>query len=242
MSLRGLGIIVNADKTEGHFLRQYLSKRPKGVILDIGGNVGHYSMTVKEIAPDSTIYSFEPHPKTFLQLSKAAAALGFEALPYACGNENGKVKFYDYDKGEGQGTEHASLFKEVIEGVHHKASVEFEVDIIRLDDFITQKSITKIDLLKIDTEGNEMAVLKGAETALKSGKIEAIQIEFNEMNVVSRVFLKDFIDYLADYNFYRLLQDGYIPIKPYFAGYHEIFAWQNIIAVRKDSMFMTNLS
>lgn len=238
LSIRGLGIMTDASKAEHHFLKDYLLKGKKNkVVFDVGGNIGGYALDIKQIAPDAQVYSFEPNPKTFKIISEKAKQNNFQVFQYALGNMQGKVKFYDYEgTGEG-GTEHASLYKEVIEGVHHKQSIEFEVDITTVDAFAKEHGISTIDLLKIDTEGNEMEVLLGATQMLRNGQIEVIQFEFNEMNVVSRTFLKDFMKFLPEYNFYRLLKDGYIALDKYFAGYHEIFAWQNIIAVKKTSSF-----
>ena len=77
-----------------------------------------------------------------------------------------------------------------------------------------------------------MKVLEGARELILGKMINIIAFEFNEMNVISRVFLKDFFNILPEYNFFRLLQDGYISLS--YSSLNEIFAYQNIIAVRKD--------
>ena len=232
-SLRGLGIVVNSNRTEGYFLKHLLSNPGKKVILDIGGNVGNYAAEIMQLSKDVELYSFEPMPSNFKHLEEKAAKYHFKAYQLACGSMNGKIKIYDY---AGEGSEHASLLKEVIESVHHKKSIEYEVGITTLDSFVKENNISKIDLLKIDTEGYEMEVLKGVIETIKANNVDIIQFEFNEMNVISRVFLKDFIDFLPDYKIYRMLQDGYLRIDDkYFAGYHEIFAFQNLIAVNKNT-------
>jgi hypothetical protein len=107
---------------------------------------------------------------------------------------------------------------------------EHKVRVVSLDEFVSQYPIDKIVLLKIDTEGHEFEVLKGAKKLLKSGKIEMIQLEFNEMNVISRVFFKDIWDLMPNYDFYRMLPDGLVRIESYSPIFCEIFAYQNIIA------------
>ena len=62
-----------------------------------------------------------------------------------------------------------------------------------------------------------------------------IQFEFNEMNVASRVFFRDFWLMLPNYEFYRLMVDGMIRIDKYDPIYCEIFAFQNIVAFRRKS-------
>ena len=58
---------------------------------------------------------------------------------------------------------------------------------------IDDLKLERLNLLKIDAEGNEYKILLGAKQALQANIIDVIQFEFNEMNVISRVFMKDFL-------------------------------------------------
>ena len=97
-----------------------------------------------------------------------------------------------------------------------------------------KEKIDRISLLKIDTEGTEYDVLMGGKETLKQGKIDIIQFEFNEMNVYSRTFMKDFVEILPKYEFFRLMPYGLYPMGEYRPSTWEIFAFQNIAAIRKD--------
>jgi len=123
--------------------------------------------------------------------------------------------------------------KEVIEEIHKSETIKTEINITTIDDFVKEYNIKEIALLKIDTEGNELSVLQGAVNSLKESIINVIQIEFNEMNIISHTFLRDFIKILPNYKFYRLLPTELLEIKDYTPVYHEIFAFQNIIAFRQ---------
>jgi hypothetical protein len=136
-----------------------------------------------------------------------------------------------YDYAESEGTEHASLHAGVIEQLHKGTSDGRVVDVIDLDTFATEHDIPLIHLLKIDTEGHELEVLKGSLKLLRENRIRAIQFEFNEMNVASRVFAKDFYDLLPNYRFYRMLRDGLVPLGCYSPLWCELFAFQNIVAL-----------
>ena len=114
-----------------------------------------------------------------------------------------------------------------------KLEVTREVTILHYVKF-EEYDISRINLLKIDTEGNELKVLAGGKKTLSANKIDIIQIEFNEMNVVSRTFMRDFVQLLSSYNMYRLLPKSFLPIKYQRPVKHEIFAFQNIIAIRKE--------
>ena len=88
--------------------------------------------------------------------------------------------------------------------------------------------------MKIDTEGNELEVIRGCAKSIALGKIKIIHFEFNEMNIAARVFFKDFWDILSEYDFYRLLPNGMMRIKKYDPLFCEIFAYQNIVAIYKN--------
>lgn len=234
-SLRGLGILnyKSCKETgEDYFLRNFLKKIENPIVLDVGGNIGRYAMKVKQITHRAVIYSFEPNPETFEKLSESAKKYGFKAYNFGCSDDNSKLWLYDYAARDA--TSHASLYKEVIENIHKVKSKNILVDLIKLDDFVLEHNIEEVDLLKIDTEGNELKVLKGFEKFITLKKIKVIQFEFNEMNVISRVFFRDFYEMLDGYEFYRMLPSGIVPLKDYNPLFCEIFAFQNIIAARKD--------
>jgi hypothetical protein len=140
-----------------------------------------------------------------------------------------------YDTANGISSPFASLYKSVVESVHHTGANEFKVSVIRLDDFYASKlKGKKIDLLKIDVEGYEMNVMKGAKKLIKSNKVKLIQFEFNIMNRHSRTFFLDFEALLSDYDLYRLLPHGLLQITSDSLLHSEIFLYQNILAMRKS--------
>lgn len=234
MSLRGMGVLNyenNSQSGENHFLQHELDHIDDGVVLDVGANIGGYCSEIRGLHKNCTIYAFEPHPKTYDQLARNTKNLNITTLNLGVGASEGALILYDYASNDG--SQHASLYKGVIEQIHKSQAIEHQVKVITIDGFIAGKSIKKVILLKIDTEGHEYEVLKGAELSIKSGVIEIIHLEFNEMNVVSRVFFKDIWDFLPNYDLYRMLPDGLVPIKNYNSVFCEIFAYQNIVAKLK---------
>lgn len=235
MSLRGMGVLnFETGKISGEefFIKAHLSEIHDYVIFDVGANVGSYSKLLRSINPKAQIYAFEPHPVTFKELYKNTNALNIRTNNVAVGASIGKLKLYDY--ADNDGSSHASLYKAVIEDIHKAKSTEYEIDVITLDNFIKENNIDRVSLLKIDTEGHELEVLKGFEVFIREGKVNLIHFEFNEMNVVSRVFFKDFWDFLPEYDLYRMLPNGLVPIKNYNPVFCEVFAYQNIVAILKD--------
>lgn len=235
-SLSGLGVLNYEDDEvsgESEFLKQYLKGRVSGVVFDVGANVGNYSKLVLQVSPQVTLYAFEPHPKTFAMLKKSSHQFNFLPVNAAAGEVEGVLSLYDYEANDGSA--HASLYQDVIENIHKARSTEYKVQVLSLGNFAKTMNIEKIDLLKIDTEGNELNVLKGIIEYIESGKIGAIHFEFNEMNVSSRTYFRDFWNLLPNYDFYRLLPNGMARIEKYSPVFCEIFAYQNIVAILKRS-------
>lgn len=236
LGLRGLGILNHHNRKmsgELTFLRQYLKGKDDPVIFDVGANVGGYSKDIVVSNPAATVFAFEPHPLTFARLVvNVKGQRNILPLNYAVGDRAGRQILYDR-RSEG-GTAHASIFREVIEDIHKSQSSGYEVNVITLDEFIEKKGLARVDLLKIDTEGYELNVLKGGVKAIRSGIFKAIQFEFNEMNVLSRVFFKDFIEVLPQYQFYRMLPRELQRIDRYSPARCELFAFQNIVAILRE--------
>lgn len=234
LSLRGLGILNHKSgklSGEDFFLSSHFANVSAGVVLDVGANIGDYSARLNELNPNLEIYCFEPHPRTYQKLLSAAGPKKIKSFNLGVGRIEGTLKLYDY--ADNDGSSHASLYREVIEVIHHGEATEHEVQIVTLDRFATERQIDRILLLKIDTEGHELDILKGFESYIRGNKVDFIHFEFNEMNVVSRVFFRDFWEFLPNYDFYRMVQDGLIPITIYHPVYCEIFAYQNIVAILK---------
>ena len=106
--------------------------------------------------------------------------------------------------------------------------------VITLSSFFAANNIYEVKLLKIDVEGHELPVLKGLGSHLSNGSVKAIHFEFNEMNVFSRAFFRDFVQLLSSYDLYRLLPNDMLPLKNYKPYLLEIFAYQNIVAIYKN--------
>lgn len=232
-SLGGMGMLnYESDRASGEqwLLTRHLKGKLNGVVLDVGANVGDYSAMVMRFHSQARIYAFEPHPNTFARLQDRFQSTSCTPIQAAVGDTSGSVTLYDYNV---NGSSHASLYPEVIERLHRASSVGHEVLMLTLDDFVRDSGIDRIQLLKIDVEGNELKVLQGLANYLAAGKVAIIHFEFNEMNVLSRVFFHDFWKLLSNYELYRLLPAGMVRIERYSPVFCEVFAYQNIVAFLK---------
>jgi FkbM family methyltransferase len=152
---------------------------------------------------------------------------------YNLGIGASEASLYLYDYADKDGSPHASLYKDVIEQIHKGQAIAHEVRIISLDAFVIKHNIKRVGLLKIDTEGHELEVLRGFEQCIRDNKVDLIHFEFNEMNIASRIFFKDLWEFLPNYDLFRMLPDGLVPIRNYSPVFCEIYAYQNIVAKLK---------
>lgn len=234
-ALSAFGVLnfANAQESgEARFLDLFGRGVRVPVVFDVGANVGDYTREVLTRCPLAHVLAFEPHPRTFLRLAGFLDHPQVTALNLALGDRTCEIDIFDYR--DRDGTCHASPYREVIETLHHAPAVAHRVRATTVAQVCEDYDVRHIDLLKIDTEGYEYAVLKGAEPMIRDGRIDVIHFEFNEMNVISRRFFKDFWDFLPEYDFFRLLPDDVLPLKRYVPSHCEIFAFQNIVCTRKD--------
>lgn len=239
LAVRGMGVgNPNSDLIDSSEERFLKSLRVLGAItvFDVGGHVGEFATRLAEVCPDAIIWSFEPHPGSFAELAKTAKTSRFKPLQMGLSDARGRRRLHDHpDTGSDQpGSVHASFHAEVFADVHHTKSVDQEVEVGTVDDLLESEGINNLTLLKIDTEGHELAVLRGARQAIEDGRIDLVQFEFNEMNVVSRVFMRDFYDALPGFLFYRMVVDGLVATGDYQPRTHELFIWHNVVAIRGD--------
>lgn len=237
LALRGMGILNYEDDEvsgERNFLRGYLGSRTNSVVIDVGANRGKYASLVVDLQPTAVVYAIEPHPVSFGRLVKEKKGKNVKVFNLACDSASGSIVIHDY--ADDSGSEHATLYGEALSDNGAGKTASHTVRAVTLDEFIRENSIGEIDLLKIDVEGNEFNVLKGCMETIGKKMIKAIHFEFNEMNIYSRTFLKDFVSALPDYIFFRLLPSGMVQIRDYRPVLHEIFAFQNIVAIHRAWM------
>ncbi len=229
LSLHGMGYGEGDFDKDGEtsFLKQLGKNKEKLVIFDVGANIGKYSLECVRFVKNSEIYAFEPSKKTFETLKnnlKNFKGIHLHNIGFGRKNKT-EILFYN-EKNSGL----ASLHNRNLEHMNILFNKKEKVKIETVDSFCKKNSIKEIDLLKIDVEGNELNVLKGAKNMLKQKKIKRIQFEFGGSNIDSRVFFKDFWKMLhKDYNLYRIIRGGLIPIKNYKHSL-ELFALINYLA------------
>jgi FkbM family methyltransferase len=139
------------SQIEVDFLLQFLTKNT--VVYDIGANIGYHTTAFASRA--GHVFAFEPHPKTFQLLAKNTEHLENVTLfNYAVSNFDGRSRCYDYDTD--------------VEANYGAVSVDDEKGILEIKCMsLNQTDMTLPDLIKIDVEGSELAVIQGCIDLIK---------------------------------------------------------------------------
>jgi FkbM family methyltransferase len=123
--------------------------------FDIGANIGWYSLNIGTARRGGHVFSFEPIPKTFLQLKKNIALNSLRNVTlcnFGFSNVVGEFNFYYYPEGSGNASS---------ENLTGRADVEeVKCKVRTLDDYTTETRVS-VDFIKCDVEGAELLVFKG---------------------------------------------------------------------------------
>lgn len=200
------------------------------VVFDVGANRGEYACLLAEVFPNSTVYAFEPSPATFAQMQEKTAGLK-QVRAFNCGLSNAEGEMQLFSNAEGSGL--ASVHQRRLDHFGIRFDKSETVRMRTVDGFCEEQGIDRIDLLKLDVEGHELEVLKGAEKRLNSDRIWAIQFEFGGCNIDSRTFFQDFYYLLSErYYICRILREGLFVVDRYKEA-DEVFITTNYLALHK---------
>ena len=154
--------------------------RPGDRVIDAGANIGYMSLLFAgRVGPHGIVHSFEPHPEVGATLeANVARAAARRVVVHHCalGGARGEASLFESDYfAINQGTASIANVPAEADAPHsrrHQVSVE------RLDDLFPDESFT---LMKVDVEGFELEVLKGAAELLGSGRIANVIYEDHTM-------------------------------------------------------------
>jgi len=208
-------------------------------IFDVGANKGQYTtIVISELRlrtnKKAKLHLFEPsfHNISILNqkfLNKSGDRLDLYINQIALSDSEGRAELFT----DALGSDLASIFNLRISYKPFREEVAEKVQTVTLDGYCKSNKISEIDLLKLDVEGAELLVLKGATELLSGRKIRFIQFEFGTGNITSRTFFYDFWDLLSEsYDFYQVLKDGLFRITKYETS-QEIFVTTNFLLKRK---------
>ena len=173
------------------------------MVFDVGANQGHFSKQLHQYHPKTEFYCFEPFPGTFDKLKGNLLKSNFHHFQLALGDKEETI--WVSQNQENQSDTNSLTHSNDSKNELNKISIQVNT----LDKFIEEHTIESIDLLKIDTEGFDLKVLKGSEKSLTKGLIKLIYVEcgLDPINTY-HVFFPEILSYLnsLDYVFVGFFQ------------------------------------
>jgi FkbM family methyltransferase len=159
------------ERWETRVIRRYL--RPGMCFLDVGANVGYFTLlAARAVGRGGTVFAIEPSSYAAERLGRTLAENGI-----------GVVRLERI--GLGRVSEEVTLYDPLPDNhtptmLGDPNAAGKRVVVRRLDDCLSEWGVERADLLKLDVEGYEPAVLDGASASLAAGRIRAILCEFND--------------------------------------------------------------
>ena len=199
------------------------------VLFDVGANKGEWIMRAyPKFGLQSSFFAFEPVAATHSFLQTKLAALSntrIKTVHLALGDTNGSIEMNVSGVLAGSNSLHQRT------GVKVKHDQVELVTVQRGTDFCRTHMIDRITLLKIDTEGHEMAVLLGFADMLAIKAIDLIQFEYGGTWIDARTLLKDAFSLFNEngYRVGRLMRD-HVEWQPDYRQEFENFSYSNWIA------------
>ena len=175
-------------------LRKYQPDYYPKVVFDVGANMGQTVLKWNRFFPNATYHCFEPVAQTMDILKQNTAKLkNVQYHQYALGADRNQAEIVLCNDSS------LNSFVDIVREMGERTEA---VQIYTLDEVCEKESIHYVDVLKIDTEGFDIEVLKGATGMLRQHNITFIQVEagMNPHNKL-HVPLQAFVDYLTPFGY-----------------------------------------
>lgn len=213
------------EKELGNLVKKVV--RPNDVFIDIGANIGYFSILSATISPSVRVISFEPVKDLFKKMKENFSindCKNIEAINAAAGEINERRELFISNAD--------NLGMSSFHQPENYSGRKEKVEVVSIDNWFKTSGLSKIDLVKLDIEGSELAALKGMKGVLEKQK-PVLLVEINP-ETLSLFGLKphDIFNYLKQLNFDGfLISDNGIPE---YLNSIEINQTVNILFVHND--------
>ncbi len=219
---------------EEAFLNDLLQKKENQelIIFDIGANVGKWAEIIQQKCKKSNIHYhlhlFEPTQGCIEILEKKFSGNELINLNRFGVSDTAQKQTIFYDQST---SGLASLYQRDLKNYHIELKMEEEIELRRLDNYIEEKEIPHIHLLKIDVEGHELKAFQGLGKFLDAKFIDIVQFEYGGTNIDAGTHLKQFFDLFehADFQLFKIMRD-YVEPRTYHLNM-ENFNYANYLAI-----------
>ena len=205
------------DWEEFFLIKHYL--QPNDTVADVGANMGFYTIWMsKFIGPNGKIFSFEPDALNYQRLQKNVA-INHLSTPVTVVQKGVSC------------VSGVSAFTKGLDGENHIALTRqhgtVDIETVTLDEYMHTNQVQNLAYVKVDVEGFELAVIKGACNYMKGKKIKILQLEINQTLQNSGTHIQDLLAAISKYDYtlceFNIEKKLLIPIK-YSASRENYFA------------------
>lgn len=207
------------------YIQKYFSKEP--VIFDIGANRGEYTDFVLSLMPNATMVLVEPNDMWIKHLSDKYVGKRIQILNMLVGSVSEDIPFYYFTNNNDQ---LSSIYKRP---VFDELPMQEKLTHCTTIDNIMGLITNEVDFVKIDTEGAEFDVLKGAAVSLLSKKINFLQVEYGETYKDAGITMKELILFVNKFG-YEVYSFNGAPEKLNAETFVEDFHYDNYIITHLD--------
>ena len=187
-----------------------LPSREDLIVLDIGAHKGSWAAAILRSAPRQVkhIFCVDASPENYRELTRREDNLVLtmdeqrfvSVYPYAMSDEPGAITLHTND----DGSPLASVYQNVLRGWGSDGpalSQKFVIPADTVDNFVERQRLEHVHVLKVDTEGHELSVFKGAKRTLADKRVDVILFEFGVHQVQARNYFVDFFDFFAEHGY-----------------------------------------
>jgi FkbM family methyltransferase len=218
----------NFENAERRFVERFL--RPGMIVLDIGAHHGFYSLLAsRKVGASGMVLSFEPSPRERRRLKQ-----------HLWLNRCRNVTVESCALGETSSAAELYLVHGIQTGCNSlrppqgtEATTTFRIQVSRLDDVLARRGMKQVDFVKMDVEGAELTVLKGATHLLEGPSRPAFLAEVYDIRTQPWDYqAKEIIAYLRDigYEWHMPLEDGRLRL----IDAHQKFYAGNFVAIPRE--------
>jgi len=151
---------------------KFYNIREDDVIIDVGAHVGVFTLKASRKAKEGKVIAIEPHPQNYMLLLKNITINKLEnviPINLALSDSEGVAKLYISRKSLGHTIKEKRIELSREEFSTHISYIEVETK--TLDQVVNELGLSKVDFIKIDVEGAELDVLKGATKTLEENNV-----------------------------------------------------------------------
>ncbi len=199
--------------------------------VDVGANRGDFTAAFLANSADATGLVFEPAFSACEKLrTRFRAQPSVHIIQKAVSDVCCVMPFFEEPD--------AGLGSSLTQSCARPDAIRTEVEVTTLDTELRERQYDEVDFVKVDAEGQDFAVMKGAARLLSAGAVRFLQFEYHATWAQSGATLRAAFDFLSLHGYHAYLLKGQALYEPNYEAYGEYFSYSNYVAVRRSDVHL----